>query len=64
MKALELAKKLMLYSDKDVKIFFNIRNNKTDEVELYETNADTEIQVGELGTYPNDVIIRTEILVK
>ena len=38
---------------------FNIRDNKTDEVELYESD---DIQVGCIGF--NDIIIRTEILVK
>ena len=36
MKAKELAKILMLHPDNEVKLNFNIRNNNTDEVELYE----------------------------
>ena len=59
MKAIELAKKLLLHPTKDVHIHFNIRDNKTDEVELYESD---DIQVGCMGL--NDIIIRTEILVK
>lgn len=58
MKAKELAKKLMLKPDSDVKLNVNIRNNKTDEVELYESE---DISVGYLG---DDAIIRTEILIK
>ena len=58
MKAKELAKKLMLKPDSDVKLNVNIRNNKTDEVELYESK---DISVGYLG---DDAIIRTEILIK
>lgn len=58
MKAKELAKKLMLKPDSDVKLNVNIRNNKTDEVELYESE---DISVGYLG---DDAIIRTEILTK
>ena len=57
MKAKELAKKLMLKPDSDVKLNVNIRNNKTDEVELYES----EDISGYLG---DDAIIRTEILIK
>ena len=59
MKAIELAKKLLLHPTKDVQIHFNVRDNKTDEVELYESD---DIQVGCMGL--NDIIIRTEILVK
>ena len=59
MKAIELAKMLMLHSNKDVQIHFNVRDNKTDEVELYESD---DIQVGCMGL--NDIIIRTEILIK
>lgn len=58
MKAKELAKKLMLKPDSDVKLNVNIRNNKTDEVELYESE---DISVGYLG---DDAIIRTEFLIK
>ena len=58
MKAKELAKKLLLKPDSDVKLNVNIRNNKTDEVELYESE---DISVGYLG---DDAIIRTEILIK
>ena len=58
MKAKELAKKLMLKPDSDVKLNVNISNNKTDEVELYESE---DISVGYLG---DDAIIRTEILIK
>jgi hypothetical protein len=59
MKAIELAEKLLLHPNKDVQIHFNIRDNKTDEVELYESD---NIQVGCMGS--NDIIIRTEILIK
>jgi hypothetical protein len=59
MKAIELAGKLLLHPNKDVQIHFNIRDNKTDEVELYESD---NIQVGCMGS--NDIIIRTEILIK
>ena len=59
MKAIELAKKLLLHQTKDVNIHFNIRDTKTDAVELYESD---DIQVGCMGL--NDIIIRTEILVK
>lgn len=58
MKAGELAKKLLLKPDNEVKLYFNIRNNKTDEVELYEIQ---DICVGYLGD--NDTIIRSEIIV-
>ena len=37
MKAKELVKILLLHSDSEIKLNFNIRNNKTDEVELYES---------------------------
>lgn len=57
MKAKELIKILMLHPDSDIKLNFNIRNNKTDEVELYESE---DISAGYLG---NDAIIRTEILI-
>ena len=59
MKAIKLAMKLLLHPNKNVKIHFNIRDNKTDEVELHESD---DIQVGCLGL--DDIIIRTEILVK
>ena len=58
MKAKELAEKLLLHPDKNVNIYFNVRNNITDEVELYESD---DIQVGWMGI--DNVIIRTEILV-
>ena len=57
MKAKELAKKLMLKPDSDVKLNVNIRNNKTDEVELYESEDSSVVYLGD------DVIIRTEILI-
>ena len=47
----------MLHPDNEVKLNFNIRNNNTDEVELYESK---DISVGYLG---DDVIIRAEILI-
>lgn len=59
MKAIKLAEKLLLHPDKDVQIHFNVRDNKTDEVELYVSD---DIQVGCIGS--NDIIIRTEILIK
>lgn len=59
MKAKELATKLLSYPNKDVKIHFNIHDNKTDEIELYETD---NIQVGCIGE--DIVIIRSEILLK
>lgn len=58
MKAKELAKILMLKPDSDIKLHFNVRDNKTDEVELYESE---DIGVGYLG---DDAIIRSEILIK
>ena len=58
MKAKELAKILMLKPDCDVKSHFNVRDNKTDEIELFESE---DISAGYLG---DDVIIRCEILKK
>ena len=57
MKAIELAEKLLQYPNKDVQIHFNIRDNKTDEVELYESD---DIHIGCMGS--NDIIIHTEII--
>lgn len=48
----------MLKPDSDIKLHFNVRDNKTDEVELYESE---DIGVGYLG---DDAIIRSEILIK
>ena len=48
----------MLYPDKNVTLYFNIRNNDTDEVELYESK---DIQIGLNG---DECIIRTEIINK
>lgn len=49
----------MAHPDRDVKIRFNIRNNETDEVELYESD---DIEIGWEGKH--DAIIRAEILIK
>ncbi len=57
MKAKELAEKLLIKPDSDVKLNFNIRDNKTDEVELYESE---DISFGYLG---DDAIVSTEILI-
>lgn len=59
MKSKELAEKLMAHPDRDVKIRFNIRNNETDEVELYESD---DIEIG--WESEHDAIIRAEILIK
>lgn len=56
MKAKELAEKLLLKPELDVRMHFNIRNKRTDEVELYESD---DVHIG----YTDDAIIHTEIVV-
>jgi len=56
MKAKELAEKLLYKPDSDVRLHFNIRNKKTDGVELYESD---DVHIG----YTDDTIIHTEIMV-
>lgn len=57
MKAKDVAKLLMQWPDRNVTLHFNVRDNKTDEVELYESD---DIHIGCSG---DEVVIHTEILV-
>lgn len=58
MKNFELIEKLRQYPNNEVKMYFVLRDNKTDEAELYESG---DIQVGMCG---KEVIVRTELLIK
>ena len=57
-KNFELIEKSRQYPNNEVKMYFVLRDNKTDEAKLYESG---DIQIGMCG---KEVSVRTELLIK